>query len=529
VVGKDVPFAILHAIADLDESSLRQSLANLQAAEFLYETRLFPDLEYAFRHALTHEVAYGGLLQTRRQTLHGRIVDALERLYAGRDTEHVELLAHHALRGEAWPRAVGYLRRAGLRAASRSAHRQAVAYFEQALEIIQHLPEGRETIERAADLRFDLRNSLHPVGDLAPILGHLSEAEKLARVLGDRRRLAWVFSFMCQYFRLVGNLDRAIESGQRALAIADALGDIPLWIAVGTHLGPAHGATGDFRKATAILTRVVDALRENPSREDMGSAGLLSVFSRIYLVYYLAERGEFREAMACGEEGIRLAVTADHQYSLAFAYCGVGTLFLVKGDLESAIRLLERGLQLCRSLNLPLMLPLLASPLGSAYALSGRYAEAIPLLEEAVSQAVSMDRMGEHSSLVARLGEAYLLAGRRDDAGQSARRALELARAQKERGREAYALRLAGEVGSQGAVPNLDEAEASYRQALALAAELGMRPLVAHCHLGLGRLYRRTRRREDAEQHLAAAIESFRSLDMPQWLEQAESERRSLG
>jgi tetratricopeptide (TPR) repeat protein len=174
------------------------------------------------------------------------------------------------------------------------------------------------------------------------------------------------------------------------------------------------------------------------------------------------------------------------------------------------------------------MLPLLASPLGSAYALSARYAEAIPLLEEAVSQAVSMERMGELSSSVARLGEAYLLAGRLDDAGQSARRALELARAQKERGREAYALRLAGEVGSRGAVPNLDEAEAAYGEALALAEELGMRPLLAQCHLGLGRLYRRAGRREDAEQHLAAAIGSFRSLDMPQGLEKAESERRSL-
>jgi tetratricopeptide (TPR) repeat protein len=174
------------------------------------------------------------------------------------------------------------------------------------------------------------------------------------------------------------------------------------------------------------------------------------------------------------------------------------------------------------------MLPLLASPLGSAYALSGRSAEAIPLLEEAVSQAVSMQRMGEHSSLVARLGEAYLLAGRLDEAGQSAHRALELARAQKERGREAYALRLVGEVASRGEASDLAEAEASYGQALALAEELGMRPLVAHCHLGLGRLYGRTRRRDDAEQHLTAAIGSFRSLDMPQWLERAESERRSL-
>ena len=127
VVGKDVPYAVLQAIADVDEPALRRQLANLQAAEFLYETHLLPDLEYAFKHALTHEVAYGGLLQDRRRELHGRIVETLERLHGGRSTEQVELLAHHALRGEAWAQAVRYLRRAGARAASRSAHRQAVA------------------------------------------------------------------------------------------------------------------------------------------------------------------------------------------------------------------------------------------------------------------------------------------------------------------------------------------------------------------------------------------------------------------
>ncbi|PYM52063.1 MAG: hypothetical protein DME16_02290 [Candidatus Rokuibacteriota bacterium] len=528
VVGKDVPYAVLQAIADVDEPALRRQLANLQAAEFLYETHLLPDLEYAFKHALTHEVAYGGLLQDRRRELHGRIVETLERLHGGRSTEQVELLAHHALRGEAWAQAVRYLRRAGARAASRSAHRQAVAYFEQALNIIPHLPEDGATLEQAVDVRFDLRNSLHPVGDFAPILGYLSEAEKLAQRLGDQRRLAWVFSFMCQYFRLIGDLDRAVESGRSALAIAEALEDIPLWIAVGTHLGPAYGATGDFVGASELLTKVVDALREDPAREDMASAGRLSVFSRIYLVYELAERGEFREGIGCGEEGIRLAVTADHQYSLAFAYCGVGTLFLVKSDLVAAIRLLERGLQICRSLNLPLMLPLLASPLGYAYALSGRCPEGIPLLEEAVTQGLSIGRLGEHSILVARLGEGYLLTGRAADAARTAREALALARERKERGREAYALRLAALVASHQPVPDVERAAEAYEQARALAEELGMRPLVAQCHLGLGRLYGQARRREEAERHLARAIESFRSLEMSLWLDQAEGEMRGL-
>src|SRR5438094_72005 len=528
VVGKDVPYAVLQAIADVAEPALRRQLANLQAAEFLYETHLLPDLEYAFKHALTHEVAYGGLLQDRRRELHGRIVETLERLHGGRSTEQVELLAHHALRGEAWAQAVRYLRRAGARAASRSAHRQAVAYFEQALNIIPHLPEDGATLEQAVDLRFDLRNSLHPVGDFAPILGYLSEAEKIAQRLGDQRRLAWVFSFMCQYFRLIGDLDRAVESGRSALAIAEALEDIPLWIAVGTHLGPAYGATGDFVGASELLTKVVDALREDPAREDMASAGRLSVFSRIYLVYELAERGECREGIGCGEEGIRLAVTADHQYSLAFAYCGVGTLFLVKSDLVAAIRLLERGLQICRSLNLPLMLPLLASPLGYAYALSGRCPEGIPLLEEAVTQGLSIGRLGEHSILVARLGEGYLLTGRAADAARTAREALAPARERKERGREAYALRLAALVASHQPVPDVERAAEAYEQARALAEELGMRPLVAQCHLGLGRLYGQARRREEAERHLARAIESFRSLEMSLWLDQAEGEMRGL-
>src|SRR5262249_38645830 len=120
VIGKDVPFVLLHAIADLFEKDLRRSLAHLKTGEFLYETNLYPELEYTFKHALTHEVAYGTLLQERRRSLHARIVDALEKLYAERLAEHIERLAHHAFRGEVWEKAVTYLGQAGGKAAGRS-------------------------------------------------------------------------------------------------------------------------------------------------------------------------------------------------------------------------------------------------------------------------------------------------------------------------------------------------------------------------------------------------------------------------
>ena len=196
VVGKDVPLALLQAIAELAEDELHAAIGRLQAAEFLYEAGLFPDLEYTFKHALTHEVTYGSLLQDRRRTLHGQIVETIERLYPDRLAEHVERLAHHAFRGEAWEKAVTYLRQAGAKAFARSSNREALAYFEQALTALTHLPETRETREQAIDVRFDLRNALFPLAEFGRIEGYLREAEALARTLGDQRRLGWVSAYM---------------------------------------------------------------------------------------------------------------------------------------------------------------------------------------------------------------------------------------------------------------------------------------------------------------------------------------------
>ncbi|MEK7385726.1 MAG: hypothetical protein AABZ83_04730, partial [candidate division NC10 bacterium] len=218
VIGTDVPFELLQAVADEPEDRLRRGLAQLQATEFLYETRLFPDLEYTFRHALTHEVTYGGLLAERRRDLHARIVGSIEALYGDRLDEQVECLAHHALRGEVWGKAVTYLRQAGGKAFARSANREAVACFEQALGAVQHLPRSRETIEQAIDLRLALRPALFQLGELSRMGDVLREAQTLAEAGGDQARLGRVTAFMTHSLWLRGDHDRAVEAGQRALS-----------------------------------------------------------------------------------------------------------------------------------------------------------------------------------------------------------------------------------------------------------------------------------------------------------------------
>src|SRR6516165_866603 len=196
VIGPDVPLPLLQAIADAPEPEVRAELTHLQAAEFLYETRLFPDLEYTFKHALTHEVAYQGLLHDRRRALHARITEALERLAPERGAEQAERLAHHALRGELWAKAVAYLRQAGLQAMARAANREASAHLEQALGALRHLPETREMTELTIDLHLDLRNAFQPLADLVRLRGLLHAAEGLARTLSDEPRLGRIASFM---------------------------------------------------------------------------------------------------------------------------------------------------------------------------------------------------------------------------------------------------------------------------------------------------------------------------------------------
>ena len=165
VIGHDVPFALLHAICGLTEDELRGLLDNLQAAEFLYSTQLFPDLQYTFKHSLTHDVTYSGVLHERRREIHARVVDAMEKLYADRLGEQVERLADHAERGAIWDKALEYLQRSGAKAYSLYANADAARFFERALMVLKKLPETPDNLRQAVDLRFELRNALLPLGE----------------------------------------------------------------------------------------------------------------------------------------------------------------------------------------------------------------------------------------------------------------------------------------------------------------------------------------------------------------------------
>ena len=520
VIGTSVPFPLVKAIAELPDDALRDGLAFLQSAGFLYEASLFPEPEYAFEHALTHEVAYESLLHERRRSLHARIMAESERLYADRLAEHMERLAHHALRGEVWDKAVSYCYQAGAKAAAKSAHGEAVARFTEALSALERLPQSGPIMAQAIDLRFSLRTSLSPLGEFRRSFELLREAEAIATTLNDQARLARVFTFKALYYWSTGQQERAIEAAEESMATAQTVGEKQPQVLATLFAGRARHALGDYTRAIEQLSWVVSAT-DHDRTNFLGMANLPSVSARTWLSWALAERGEFGAAMARSQEGVYIADAVDHLISRIYGYLALGIVHLRKGDLVMAISNLQRAFQFSEKENLRMARTMVGGYLGRALTLSNRADDAVGILKEAVDDAAGMDLMVEQSLRLAHLGEAYLRAGHVEEATRVAHRALDSAISYNERGAHAWTEWVLGEIHSQTAGP--EPAETHYRKSMELATLLDMRPLLAHCHFALANDYRRAGRGKHARDHLAHATELYHALEMPYWLRKAKA------
>jgi tetratricopeptide (TPR) repeat protein len=252
------------------------------------------------------------------------------------------------------------------------------------------------------------------------------------------------------------------------------------------------------------------------------------VLSRVWLVWCLAELGEFATELCDGQVRLADSSSSKDPFQLMLACLAAGRLHVRKGDIPRAIEFLENCRQAQRLGNFEVWSASISSTVGYAYLLGGRLDEAVALLTEAIEQANATKSMFGHSLRLAYLGEALCLMGRTEEALHHAQCALEASRAQQERGHEAYVLRLLAEIAAHQEPLDVEAAAAAYRIAIGLAQELGMRPLVAQCQLGLGRLGLRAGRADLAEAHLASASEMFREMGMSHWQEKAQAESASV-
>jgi len=353
----------------------------------------------------------------------------------------------------------------------------------------------------------------------------MREAEIIARQLGDRRRLGLVLADMGARLRNVGDHRRALAASQQALDIATELGERGMHIEARYRLAQAHFAVGEFEQAVTMFRRTIEAgapdgvrsvtCRSAPSRV---RPRFFEAWPHAWLGLALGHLGRFAEAVHHAEEAMRIAESADHLHTVIESYAALGGVHLERGELDRARRAFERGLALVRpqsagDVNL-------LSGLGYTYALSGRAREAVPLLEDSIQRETSISAMGLGLSVRrTRLAKAYLNIGRRDDALTCARSAVELSTKHHERANQALALEALAHITACDDTAGPGDAADLYARSLALANELGMRPLVAHCRAGLGTLHRRIGSRGESDDHLAAAAVMYREMGMTYWLE----------
>lgn len=514
---------MLEATVDLPGGAVRTGLTRLQAAEFLYETRLFPEIEYTFKHALTHEVTYASVLHDRRRALHAQILETIERLVPDRLSEHIDRLAHHASRGEIWDKAVPYLREAGLRTLARSALHDAAHYFEQALVALQRLPESHTRHERAIDLAFDLRTALLPQGELQRITERLTTAEALAKAIGDRRRLGMISVFLCIHFYLVCDHADALAAADQATACGEFGAET-----VGTiYRALTHHSAGDYHQAIEAARAGLAALEGHPVGERLGQFILPGMTARTYLALALAEVGMGHEAVAIAKQGVEIASIVDHSPSRMGAHWGLGAAWLAVGRHEEAIAEIERAVGLCRDFGLLAYLHYMAPTAGAAYVAAGRSAEAIVLLEEVLREPAARMMICFRAPILAVLTEAYLESGDVASARSRAEAAHTIAQQHKQRGYEARIAYVLGKLASHDEPLNVQAAAAQYHAAVVLATGLGMRPLIAHCHAGLAKLYRRAGQRTESDEHFATAMTMYGDMGMTYWLEKLSTERQA--
>jgi class 3 adenylate cyclase/DNA-binding SARP family transcriptional activator len=530
-IGREFSHEMIAAVSASAPADLDAALERLTASGLISRRGTPPEATYSFKHALVQDAAYAMMLKSRRRQLHAGIANVLVERFSALAETLPEVVAHHFAEAGLASESIAYWLKAGRLAYARSASREAVSSFERALAVLETLPESPSTLESAFDTRLELRPVLLLLSEVRRALERLREAEALAERLNDDRRRGQVYVWTMNIHVLLGELDEALGTGTRALEIAERLGDLRLRILATTCLAHAHYFRGEHERVVVLATDNLGALPADWVSEHFGVLTVpASVLDRCWLILSLAELGRFAEAAEPQAEAIRFAAPTQLAFAIGYAHMSVGTVHLQRGDWAQARPLFEYATAvMLRAGNEAIVLP--KSVAASAWVLAqlGETSEALSRLregEQLLEGQAARGFVGAIGDLYQQLGRAALVLGRLNDARRLGERAV--ASSPRQRGFAAHALHLLGDVATHPDRFDGEPGEAHYRQALGLAEGLGMRPLVAHCHLGLGKVCLRTGKPVQARDHLATATTMYRDMGMTYWLEQAEAEMRQL-
>jgi len=518
VIGRDFAFRILETISEM-RKELKAYLLNLQGLEFIYEKRLFPELEYVFKHALTQEVAYNSLLQKRRKEVHEKIGRAIEELWPDRLEEFYEMLAYHYSKSENLNKAYQYLELSGSKATKNYSNWEAFRFFKGVLIILTGMPENEENKKAQIGVRLLIAGPMFHLGFPEDSLEILQTGETISKDLRDEKGLALFLSLIGQYYAFKGgDLLQAIQYSEESFEEAEKINDIELMAPVGADLSLLYFWMGDLPKVIEVATKVIPLLEKTQKQAEF--------FGRPYNAYsfILAQQstctwgmGNFETGKALFEKGHDFALKIKDLLSLGMLELHRGWDFSFKGDAKTAIDHFQNSIRYCEEGQIINILVPIWIGLGWAYCLLGDLETAQKHMEKGLKIQIDAGVDYDSGFFYACSAVVELESGNLKKAQQRANEALKIAQKNHQHG-EGFVWIVLGRILGKTDPPQYDKAEELFLKGIKIFEELKLKLHYAPGYYYLGELYADTGQKDKALETLKRAENMFREMGMDFWL-----------
>jgi len=517
VFGFDFGYRLLQTITGMGEE-LKSCLDKLQSIELIYEKKLFPELEYTFKHALIQEVAYNSLLVKRRMELHVKIGLALEFLYADKLDESYETLAYHFSVGEEYPKAYQYLKLSGKKAESNFSHLEAFHFFEKALRTFDRVlrKEGgdAEKLEIYNLMRHPIAMSGYPKDSLRI----LTEGVEIAKALGDQKSLSRFHNDISLLYTARGDSLSSIAHSEKGFHEAAKIEDIEIMAPLALSLCYAYVASCKYDKLIDVSSKVAEVIERTGRESDSFNMPLhLYSFALALCGMAMGMRGDFEKATTVSEKGLNHAVQSGNKMTLAFNELQCANVLVLKGDGKNAITHCQNSIEYSKDIGWVTILSQAWTILGYSHYLLGELDRA----HEFVGKGL---RIQENSYIEAMLSLHYwVLAmvlfdqGDLEEALRSSEKALELSSKNNERRYEGLSRIWIGRILGSKKKALYREGEQFILEGYQILKELRVRPAMAQGHFHFGELYKNSGDGFKAVEHLDKAKSMFKEMEMDYW------------
>jgi class 3 adenylate cyclase/tetratricopeptide (TPR) repeat protein len=514
VIGREFAFRILQAIMEMKEE-LKSHLLNLQGLEFIYEKRLFPELEYIFKHALTQEVAYNSLLLKRRKEIHEKIGRAIEEIYPDRLEEFYEMLAYHYSKSDDLEKAYQYLKLSGNKAMRSYSPTEAFRFYRDAIGILKQMGETDQNKKEQIEVILSTAHSMRLLAYPEDSFKILQEGETLCKGVKDKKSLAILCSHLGSFYSAKGNAALGMKYQQDAFEEAERLQDSQITARIGVMLTFSMDVAGEYRKVVHLTPRILASLEKTQRQGELFG---MPVDLRSYLYanygHGLGYVGEFGKGEQACNKALSLAQEANNVYSIAIAEFLYGCLFSPKGDGENSAKHMETSIGYLEKLKAVFFLPLAWCLIGDGYRLMGDPGKALGFAEKGLNMKMHIGAPGWLSLHLWALSLVHFDLGNLNEARVHAERSLNLAQTNHEKYFEGESWLQLGRTVGKMEESQIDKAEEYILQGMKMLDDLETKPAYAVGCLTLGELYLDAGRKEKALEYLRRSEEMFSRMGM---------------